>query len=54
VKASFSPRHCWRIAENLADRQAADAVRSRIAWKYALGLELGDPGFGFSILSEFC
>lgn len=41
---------CW---EGLTDRQAADAVRSRIDWKYALGLELTDPGFNFSVLSEF-
>lgn len=39
--------------EGLSDRQAAEAVRSRIDWKYALGLELTDPGFNFSILSEF-
>jgi transposase len=51
----------WRVAlvcvfqfiEGLSDRQAADAVRSRIDWKYALGLELTDPGFDFSVLSEF-
>src|SRR5262249_55383884 len=51
----------WRLAlvtlmqfsENLTDRQAADAVRGRIDWKYALGLALPDPGFDFSILSEF-
>ncbi len=42
-----------QFAEGLSDRQAADAVRSRIDWKYALGLELGDPGFDFSVLSEF-
>ena len=43
-----------QFAENLTDRQAADAVRGRIDWKkYALGLELTDPGFDFSILSEF-
>jgi transposase len=42
-----------QFAEGLADRQAADAVRSRIDWKYALGLELTDPGFDFSVLSEF-
>jgi transposase len=42
-----------QFAENLSDRQAADAVRSRIDWKYLLGLELTDPGFDFSILSEF-
>ena len=42
-----------QFAEGLADRQAADAVRSRIDWKYALGLELTDPGFDYSVLSEF-
>lgn len=42
-----------QFAENLSDRQAADAVRSRIDWKYLLGLELTDPGFDFSVLSEF-
>src|SRR5437764_8220708 len=51
----------WRLAmvtvlqyvEGLTDRQAADAVRERIDWKYSLGLELSDPGFDFSLLSEF-
>jgi transposase len=51
----------WRLAlvtimqfrENLADRQAAEAVRGRIDWKYLLSLELTDPGFDFSVLSEF-
>lgn len=51
----------WRLAlitllqfkENLSDRQTADAVRSRIDWKYLLGLELEDTGFDFSVLSEF-
>lgn len=42
-----------QFAENLTDRQAADAVRGRIDWKYALGLELTDAGFNFSVLSEF-
>ncbi len=42
-----------QFAEGLSDRQAADAVRSRIDWKYALSLELEDPGFDFSVLSEF-
>ena len=41
------------FAEGLANRQAANAVRSRIDWKYALGLELTDPGFDDSVLSEF-
>jgi transposase len=51
----------WRLAlvtvmqfsEGLSDRQAAEAVRARIDWKYALGLRLTDPGFDFSVLSEF-
>jgi transposase len=42
-----------QFAEGLSDRQAADAVRARIDWKYALGLELNDPGFDGSVLSEF-
>jgi transposase len=42
-----------QFAEELSDRQAADAVRSRIDWKYLLGLELTDPGFDASVLSEF-
>jgi IS5 family transposase len=42
-----------QFAEGLTDRQAADAVRTRIDWKYLLGLELEDPGFDFSVLSEF-
>jgi transposase len=42
-----------QFAEGLSDRQAADAVRSRIDWKYLLGLELSDPGFNYSVLSEF-
>jgi transposase len=37
----------------LTDRQAADAVRSRIDWKYLLCLELIDPGFDRTVLSEF-
>jgi transposase len=51
----------WRLAlvtilqyaEGLTDRQAADAVRMRIDWKYAFSLELTSPGFDFSVLSEF-
>ena len=42
-----------QFLEDLSDRQAADAVRSRIDWKYILGLELNDPGFDYSVLSEF-
>src|SRR6476659_7341456 len=51
----------WRLAlvtilqfrENLADRQAAEAVRARIDWKYLLGLELDHPGFDHSVLCGF-
>ena len=51
----------WRLAlvtllqfrENLPGRQAAEAVRARIDWKYLLGLELTDPGFDASVLCEF-
>ena len=43
----------FQFMENLSDRQAAQAVSSRIDWKYALSLPLSDPGFDFSILSEF-
>src|SRR5256714_10548409 len=51
----------WRLAlvtirqfrETLAARQAAEAVRARIDWKYLLSLELTDPGFDFSVLSKF-
>src|SRR5258708_25645723 len=51
----------WRLAlvtlmqftEGLSDRQAAHAVRARLDWKYALGLELEDQGFDFSALCEF-
>ena len=51
----------WRLAlvtlmqfrENLSDRQAAEAVRARIDWKYLLALDLADPGFDHSVLCEF-
>ena len=42
-----------QFAEGLADRAAADAVRSRIDWKYLLCLELDDAGFDYSVLCEF-
>lgn len=34
-----------QFMEALTDRQAADAVRTRLDWKYLLCLELTDPGF---------
>jgi transposase len=42
-----------QFVEGLTDQQAADSVRSRIDWKYLLGLELTDQGFDSSVLSEF-
>jgi transposase len=43
----------FQYAEGLSDQEAAEAVRSRIDWKYALSLELTDTGFDASVLSEF-
>jgi transposase len=51
----------WRLAlvvvmqymEGLTDRQAADAVRRCMDWKYALSLDLSDPGFDFTLLHDF-
>jgi transposase len=40
-------------AENLTDRPAAEAVRTRIDWQYLLGLPLDDPGFDHTVLAEF-
>ena len=39
-----------QFTEGCSDRQAADAVRGRIDWKYALGLELADAGFDHTVL----
>jgi transposase len=51
----------WRLAlvtvlqalEGLTDRQAAACVRTRVDWLYALALPLDDPGFDYSILTDF-
>ncbi|WP_176726216.1 transposase, partial [Streptomyces sp. AVP053U2] len=42
-----------QFTENLTDRQAAEAARDRLSWKYALGAELSDTGFDFCALSRF-
>jgi transposase len=42
-----------QMAEDLTDRQAAEAVRTRLDWQYALGLPLDDDGFDHTVLSEF-
>src|SRR6266699_2227516 len=57
-RAAVAP---WRLAlvtvlqaiEGLTDRQAAEYVRTRIDWLYALALPLDDPGFDYSILADF-
>src|SRR3954452_4848616 len=51
--ARLAPVTVLQFVEGLSDRRAADAVRGRIDWKYALGLELTDPGFDHTVLSEF-
>lgn len=43
----------FQYIEKYPDRQAAEAVRMRIDWKYALHLPLDYVGFDFSVLSEF-
>ena len=42
-----------QFAEGLSDRQAADAVRARLDWKYVLRLDVDNPGFDASVLCEF-
>jgi transposase len=42
-----------QFAENLSDERMAEAVRSRIDFKYLLALPLDDPGFDASVLCEF-
>jgi transposase len=42
-----------QFAKDLSDRAAANAMRSRIDWKYALSLALTDPGFHYSVLAKF-
>jgi transposase len=42
-----------QFAADLSDRAAATAVRSRIDWKYALSLDLTDPGFHYAVLAKF-
>src|SRR5262245_28794679 len=55
--AASPARLAWvcvlQYIEGLSDRQAAEAVPGRIDWKYALRLELTDPGFNHTVLSEF-
>jgi transposase len=39
--------------EHLGDAEAAEAVRARLDWKYALALDIDDPGFDATILGAF-
>src|SRR5258706_16393266 len=41
------------MAKYLTERKSGEHVSTLIDWKYALGLDLADPGFDHSILSEF-
>lgn len=54
-RAESPGRLAWgtvmQFSESLSNRQAAEAVRARIDWKYVLGLELDDAGFDYSVLS---
>lgn len=43
----------FQFLENVPDRQAAEQVRVRLDWKYALHLAVSDPGFDFSVLAYF-
>ena len=43
----------FQFVEGKSDRQAADAERRRIDWKYASCLPLEDAGFNSSVLCEF-
>ncbi|WP_433462766.1 IS1182 family transposase [Spirillospora sp. CA-128828] len=57
-RAGISPAQLATVSvlqflHNLSDRQAAEAVCCRIDFKYALGLELDDPGFHHSVLGDF-
>ncbi len=57
-RPGFSPGRLMLVSvlqavEKLSDRQAAAMAGESLSWKYALGLALDDPGFDFSVLSEF-
>ncbi len=38
---------------NLSDRGTVEAIAARIDWKYALGMDLTEPGFDSSVLTLF-
>ena len=43
----------FQYLEELSDRQAAEAMRVRLDWKYALHQPVDYAGFNFSVLSEY-
>jgi transposase len=43
----------FQFIENLPDRRAAEATRTRLDWKYALHLSWDYPGLEYSLLGEF-
>jgi transposase len=43
----------FQFIEDLPDRRAAEATRTRMEWKYALRLPLNHPGLDHSLLCEF-
>lgn len=43
----------FQFAAGLPDRLAADAVRTRLDWKYALHLPLNAHGFDYTVLREY-
>ncbi|WP_207926211.1 transposase [Actinocrispum wychmicini] len=56
-RPGFSPAQLATVSVRqfllgLSNRDAAEAVRCRIDVKYALGLELDDPGFHHSVLGD--
>ncbi|MFI7347275.1 transposase [Streptomyces sp. NPDC049936] len=57
-RPSLSPAHLatacvLQFLVGLSGRQPIEAGRCRIDFKYALAMELDDPGFHYSVLSDF-
>jgi hypothetical protein len=57
IAVGGSRRGSWRWCRCCSSRRTCPTgprrTRTRIDWKYALGLELDDPGFDYSVLCEF-
>ena len=50
---SMRPQEISPVPEETARVARAANLKGNTYWKYALGLDLTDPGFDFSLLSEF-